>query len=97
VPEVLHGIFVILIRRAHEMIVGEVCALRKGLEGFGGLVAKFFGRDTCILCRALDLHAMLIGAGAEDRRFALEDLPSLEDVRKNHGIEVADMRGYIVR
>ncbi len=39
------------------------------------------------------LHTMLICSRAEDRLLAQQNLPSLEDVREHHRIEMADMRG----
>lgn len=41
------------------------------------------------------LHTMLIGPRAEDCLLASKNLPSFEDIGKDHRIEVSDMRGYI--
>lgn len=40
----------------------------------------------------LDLHAVLVGAGTQEGWSTTEVLPALQNVREDHGVEVADMR-----
>lgn len=74
-----------LIRRSDEMIVGNLRSRRKIFEDFSAFVAERF-RFYASFYRSLLylLHAMLISSGTKYCLLALEDLPSLEDVREDH-------------
>lgn len=60
-------------------------------ERFSAGVAEFerffFGGGGGLL----DLHAVLVGAGAHQRAAALKLLPALDHVCEDHGVEMADM------
>jgi hypothetical protein len=47
------------------------------------------------LSSSIDLQSVLIRAGQEQCILSFQDLPPLDDVREDHGIQVADMRGSI--
>lgn len=54
------------------------------LEHLRAAVAELLGGRVGGESGLLDLHPMLVGAGAEDGGAALELLPALEDVRDDH-------------
>jgi hypothetical protein len=101
---------VLSVRRAYEVIVRDQRFSREVLEDGSAPVAEGFWFDAGFSRSTLDLggksalklhpegprylQAVFIGTRAEQRLLSLQHLPSLEDVGEDHGIEVADMRGF---
>ena len=85
-PELSHRILVVLVGRSDEEVVGNVGRGGEVAELGRVVVAKLFGVDTFLGRSALDLHAVLVGAGAEVGFLAADLLPSLDHVGEDHAI-----------
>lgn len=75
-----------------EMVVGYVATRCQVLEDFGAFVAEYLSRHVSLRSCLLDLESMFVGAGAQQSCLPSQDLPALDDVREDHGIEMTDMR-----
>lgn len=61
------------------------------LEHLRAAVAELLRGDSRERGRLLDLHSVLVGAGTQDCLAPLEDLPALQRVSQDHGVEVTHM------
>lgn len=68
--------------------------VRADLEHLRSAVTEGLRGYSRICCSLLNLHSVLIGAGTENCFTAFQELPTFEDIRENHGVEVPDMGSY---
>lgn len=68
--------------------------VRADLKHLRSAITEGLRRYSCIYCSLLDLHSVLISAGAEYCFTAFQELPTFEDIREDHRVEVPDMRSY---
>ena len=80
---------------ADELVVGDAHALPEVAEGGGDLVGELLRWDAGGGGGALDLLAVLVGAGEEVCVVAEETVATGDDVGRNGGVGVADVRARI--
>ncbi len=76
---------------ADVVVVGDAHALPEVCEGLGDLVGELLGRDAGGGGGALDLLAVLVGAGEEEGVVTEQAVTAGEDVGHDGGVGVADV------
>ena len=76
---------------ADVVVVGDAHALPEVFERLRDLVGELLGRDAGGGGGALDLLAVLVGAGEEEGVVAEQAVAAREDVRDDGGVRVADV------
>jgi len=80
---------------ADVVVVGDAHALPEILEGLRDLVGELLRRDAGGGGGALDLLAVLIGAGEEEGVVTEQAVAAGEYVRNDGGVRVADVRARV--
>ena len=83
--------------RAHENVIAAMCRVEpKGrshlLEIINDVVSLFFWRAIVSLRGALDVDAMLVGAGEKESLNSLLPFMPRDRVGHDHGVQMAEMR-----
>ena len=91
----LHAALVALVGGADVVVVGDAHALPEVLEGGGDLVGELLRRDSGGGGGALDLLAVLVGAGQEEGVVAQQAVAAGDDVGRDGGVGVADVRARV--
>ena len=89
--EVLDALLVTEFGGADEVVVGDAHAVPQGVERGGDPVGELLRGDAGGVGGALDLLAVLVGAGEEEGVVAEQAMAPGEDVRDDGGIGVADV------
>src|SRR5207245_4655119 len=84
-----------VVGRADEAVVADVQALPEPPEDAGDLVAVLLGRHALLARRALDVLAVLVGAGQEERVLALQAAGARQRVGGDRRVGVAHV-GHVV-
>ncbi len=89
--DLLHGGVVAGLAGADEVVVRDVEQLPGVAEALGGAVGPLERRDPVGLGRPLDLQAVLVGAGEEERVVAQQPVPPGDRVRDDGRVRVPDV------
>ena len=90
--DLLHGLDVVLIGRADELIIRRAHLIPNGADGARDAVDIRLGRDARLLGLFFDLLAVLVRARLEADVVALHALEADDGVRQNGFVSVADVR-----
>ncbi len=90
-PKVVDGTNVVGVSGPDETVVVDAGHLSQLLEFGCVLIAELLGQHSGGGGSELDLDAVLVGAGAEERLVAQQGLPALEHVGQHHRVHVPDV------
>ena len=93
--DALHGLDMIVVRRADEAVVGDVHQLPQRAHAAGAfddVVHELLGRDAGSLGLLLDLLAVLVRAGQEHDVIAAHALVARDRIGRNRAVGVADVQ-----
>ena len=94
-PQLLHPALVTLRARPDE-VIGLTAELRpRFLEDAAHVVRKCLRCDPALLCRALDLESVLVGAGEKKRIVPAERSVTLEHITHDGRVGAAEMRNVV--
>ncbi len=85
----------LVVGSADVVVVGDTHAVPKGLERGGDLVGELFRGDSGGGGAALDLLAVLVGAGEEEGIVTKEAVAAGYDVGRDGSVGVTDVRARV--
>ena len=88
----LNNLYVALLRRADEIVIGDIEALPEVLKACNDVVYILDRRNSCFLCLLLNLLSVLVTSCEEKHVITCEALETGNRVRNGRAVSMTDMK-----